>query len=61
MKRSTLMKARPESLKRAEAEREVSEKIDFKLGKSETFEEPAVEEADVWEVPAFIRRKKRKS
>lgn len=51
---------RSEGMKRAESEREVSEKIDFKLGNNEKFEEPVAEEADVWEVPAFIRRKKRK-
>ncbi len=51
---------RTDNLKRAEIERDTVEKLDFKLGKTETFEEPATEEGDVWEVPAFIRRKKRK-
>lgn len=52
---------RSEGIKLPETDLDPEPKMDFKSIKAETKTEGAEEEGDVWEVPAFMRRKKRKN
>lgn len=51
---------RTEGIAKTETQREPEQKIDFKIAKAEIKPEINEEEGDVWEVPAFMRRKKNK-
>ncbi|MDP1689158.1 MAG: cell division protein FtsZ [bacterium] len=51
---------RAEGIKLTETDLDPEPKLDFKSIKAEVKTEPTEEEGDVWEVPAFMRRKKRK-
>lgn len=51
---------RTEGTQKAESQSDPEPKTEYKLAKTETKSRSTEEEGDVWEVPAFMRRKKRR-